>query len=118
MAKCLIDDCCDNPWLKEILAFRTPRVQKLFGEEWSREQVVKLVVFTIMSGVALASPRGVLLGRFLDDKTMMIEIIFGERVFIKEVLKAWSDLYPGFSAIGNRHGKIHNFKKLYGCTRH
>ncbi len=108
MATYLTEDSCDNEYVKEILEFRTPRVQRLFPG-WGRAEVVALVGRVICRGVSVVSPRGVLLGLWRGENHMHVYAILGERGFLNDAAAVWRDLYPDMRVTGLRRGKLYNF---------
>lgn len=78
-----------------------------------------LVARIILEGVAVGTPRGVLLALW-EDKQLYICAVLGEKEFITEAKTVWRDLWPTTKVSGHRHGRLRHYsltdKTKYGFT--
>lgn len=69
-------------------------------------------------GVSIVTPRGVLLGLYLDETRVRVYAILGERGFLKEVISTWVQEYSGLVGIGKHRDRVRPYfnttGKIYG----
>lgn len=105
------EDCFNNVWAAELLAFETARVRRLFPG-WTRDQVVLHYATALVKGLVIASDNGICLG-LSKDQNIHITAILGNRAFIDDVNRVWRDLYPSYTVTAQRHGRVKTIKSLW-----